>query len=104
MIFFLDVQEYSRILLSMGNLFGSNYGISVVAESLRQISLIRYSISRNLLILQQILIETFSLQSSSIEIVRSRCMPETVLFVQAYYVMVWLSETPVNPSTSATSL
>lgn len=88
----------------MGNLFGSNYGISVVAESLRQISLIRYSLSRNLLILQQILIETFSLQPSSVEIVRSRCMPETVLFVQAYYVMVWLSETPVNPSASATAL
>lgn len=56
----------------------------------------RYSLCRNLLILQQILIEKFDLPCHLLEDVRSSCMPNTVVFVQAYFVMVWICETPIQ--------
>lgn len=96
--------QNSRILQSIGYLFGSDIGISLVAESLRQIAQIRYSLCRSLLILQQLLIHGFDLPCNVLEMVRSRCMPETVVFVQAYYVMVWISVTPAQQSVSSSSL
>lgn len=85
-------------------LFGSDIGISVVSESLRQISLIRYSLCRNLLILQHILFDTFDIPCNVLEVIRSQCMPDTVVFVQAYYVMMWMSETPAQCGPSSVSL
>lgn len=96
-----DLAQTSRLLLSTGHLFQSNAGISLVAESLRQISIIRYSLCRNLLILQHILMDSSDLQRDTVEIIRSGCMPETVVFVQAYYVMVWICETSETPPTPA---
>lgn len=91
----------SKLLLSIGHLFLSNAGISLVAESLRQMSIIRFSLCRNLLILQHILMESSELQRDTIEIIRSECMPETVIFVQAYYLMVWICETTEAPPSPA---
>ncbi|XP_055383036.1 nuclear pore complex protein Nup160 homolog [Condylostylus longicornis] len=88
--------ESSRFLFIIGNLFGSNIGISILSESVRQTSLIRYALCRNLLILQQILIDTISLASDVLETIRSKFMPEAVVFVQSYYVMIWICERPVN--------
>lgn len=85
-------------------LFGSDIGISVVAESLKQIALIRYSLCRNLLILQHILFDTFDISCNVLEVIRSQCMPDTVVFVQAYYVMMWMSETPAQSGLSTASL
>lgn len=85
-------------------IFGSDIGISVVAESLRQIALIRYSLSRNLLILQHILFDTYDIPCNVLEVIRSQCMPDTVVFVQAYYVMMWMSETPAQSGPSTASL
>lgn len=99
---FAEVSQNSRLLLNVGHLFKSNTGISLLAESLRQISIIRYSLCRNLLILQHILIDSSDLQRDAVEIIRSRCMPETVVFLQAYYVMVWICETSeISPSSAA---
>lgn len=64
----------------------------------------RYSMCRNLLVLQQILIDKFDLSCDVMEEVRSNCMPNTVVYVQAYYVMVWLCETPVQSGNSSASL
>lgn len=86
----------SQSLLSAGHLFRSNAGLSLVAETLHQITVVRYALCRNLLILQQILIDTSDLPIDTIEFIRSNCMPETVVFVQAYYVMVWICETYEN--------
>ena len=91
--FVLDVLQTSRGFLSVGHLFRSDTGISLVAESLHQIAVIRYALCRNLLILQQILIDSSDLPIDTLEYIRSDCMPETVVFVQAYYVMVWICET-----------
>lgn len=81
-------------------LFSGNYGTSVVTETVRQISSSRYSLCRNLLIIQHILIHGFSLNCNEAEIIRSKHIPETIIFLQSYYVMVWIGEdafaTPQN--------
>lgn len=92
-LFILDVLQTSREFLSLGHLFRSDIGISLLSESLHQIAVIRYALCRNLLILQQILIDSSDLPIDTLEYIRSNCMPETVVFVQAYYVMVWICET-----------
>lgn len=102
--YYSELAEYSRLMLSIGNLFGSNYGVSLLSESLRQTALIRYALCRNLLILQSLIIKQYTLSSTGMEIIRSKCMTETDIFVQAYYVMVWLCETPVNSTSTAVSL
>lgn len=97
-----ELLHTSSQLLNVGNLFRSHIGISFLAESLRQNTIVRYSLCRNLLILQAILIESSDLQCNTIEVIRSRCMPETEIFLQSYYVMVWICETAAVPPTSAT--
>lgn len=92
--------QTSRGILSAGHLFRSNAGISFVAGTLHQIAVIRYALCRNLLILQQIVIDSNDLAVDTLEYIRSNCMPETVVFVQAYYVMVWICETSENQPTS----
>lgn len=92
--------QTSREMMSMGHLFRSDTGISLVSESLHQIAVIRYALCRNLLILQQILIDSSDLPIDTLEYIRSNCMPETVVFVQAYYVMVWICETSETPPTA----
>lgn len=83
-------------------MFKSNTGVSLVAESLHQIAVIRFALCRNLLILQQILIDLSDLPVDTIEFIRSQCMTDTVVFVQAYYVMVWICETSeVSPTPAA---
>ncbi|XP_055842239.1 nuclear pore complex protein Nup160 homolog [Episyrphus balteatus] len=94
--------QSSRFLLSIGGLFGSHIGISVLSESVRQMSLISFALCRNLLILQQILIDTCSLSPDILETIRSQFMPDTVIFLQSYYVMVWICETPVNLAACST--
>lgn len=89
----LDILQTSRGILSIGHLFRSDIGISLVSESLHQVAVIRYALCRNLLILQQILVDSSDLPIETLECIRSNCMPETVVFVQAYYVMVWICET-----------
>lgn len=86
-------EEFSEELTAFQRqLFGGNYGTSVVTETVRQISSSRYAMCRNLLIIQHILIDGFSLNCNEAEIIRSKHIPETVIFLQSYYVMVWISE------------
>lgn len=96
-----ELSQSSHQLLSMSNLFRSNIGISFLAESLRQNAIVRYSMCRNLLILQRILIDSSDLQCNTLEVIRSRCMPETEIFLQSYYVMVWMCETAAVPPSPA---
>lgn len=91
-----ELSELQKNLDKVGNLFCSSIGKSVVSESLKQITAIRFSLCRNLLVLQQILIETLGLSNDTLERIRSHCMPETVIFVQSYFVMKWICETPIS--------
>lgn len=73
-------------------LFDGNYGTSVVTETVRQITSSRYAMCRNLLIIQHILIDGSSLNCNEAEIIRSKLIPETVIFLQSYYVVLWVGE------------
>ncbi|XP_055713609.1 nuclear pore complex protein Nup160 homolog [Phlebotomus papatasi] len=86
------------------NLFASQFGISLVAESLQQIATIRYILCRNLLILQHILIDTTALSSDILENIRSHKIPETEVFVQAYFVIVWIAKTSADPGLMSNAL
>lgn len=90
----LEVDPNSTVLLhSVSHLFGSQLGISTVSESVAQIALLRFSICRNLLIVQQIVLsrpEVFD--SRVLHSIRSSLAPTTVLLTQAYYVVMWICE------------
>lgn len=73
-------------------LFAGNCGTSLVTETVRQISSTRFAMCRNLLIVQNIIIDSYSLNCNDMELIRSKNIPETVIFLQAYYVMVWIGE------------
>ncbi|GLV44727.1 Nucleoporin 160kD [Carabus blaptoides fortunei] len=47
----------SKLMLSINHLFSSELGISIISECLQQQAVVRFSISRNLLLLQNILLE-----------------------------------------------
>ena len=89
---FQDDEFNNSLTVFQRQLFDSILGTSLVTETVRQISSSRYALCRNLLIIQHILIDGFSLNCNAAEIVRSKNIPETVIFLQAYYVMVWISE------------
>lgn len=98
---FANLNHSTRMFISLGALFGSQVGLSLLAETVRQNSLIRFAICRNLLLLQQILIDTHSLPVDVLECLRSQFMPDVLIFLQSYHVMVWISETPVNMNLAA---
>ncbi|PSN51838.1 Nuclear pore complex protein 160 [Blattella germanica] len=93
--------ETSCLLLSVTHLYSSTLGVSTIAQSLHQIAIVRFSICRNLLILQQLLLEchqklSYSMDSAAVDTIRSILLPRTVLLTQAYYVVMWVSETPAT--------
>ncbi|XP_070491725.1 nuclear pore complex protein Nup160 homolog [Chironomus tepperi] len=89
---FSDDEFNDELTTFQKQLFGGNYGSSLVSETVRQISSSRFAMCRNLLIVQNILIDGFSLNCNEAEIIRSKHIPETVIFLQSYYVMVWIGE------------
>ncbi|XP_015601122.1 nuclear pore complex protein Nup160 homolog [Cephus cinctus] len=96
--------EASKMLLNVSHLFGSQLGISTVAQSVTQITRLRFSICRNLLMLQQIVLsrpEAFD--SRSLHSIKSASAPRTVVLTQAYHAVMWICETPA-PSASSQSL
>lgn len=89
----MDEEVSNRTLLSVSHLFSSQLGISTVAESVAQITLVRFSICRDLLILQQIVLsrpEVFD--SQVLHSIKSSLAPRTVVLTQAYYVVMWICE------------
>lgn len=90
---FEDDLDASKALLNVNHLFGSQLGISAMTESITQIALLRFSICRNLLILQQIvLLRPEIFDSRSLHTIRSSLAPRTVVLTQAYYVVTWICE------------
>ncbi|XP_034185245.1 nuclear pore complex protein Nup160 [Osmia lignaria lignaria] len=85
--------DASKVLLNINHFLSSQLGISAIAKSVAQITLLRFSICRNLLILQQIILlrpELFD--SRSLHSVKSSLAPRTVVLTQAYYVVTWICE------------
>ena len=92
--------------------FASTVGVSVVAESLKQLTSTRFHLTRDLIVLQLLMLECglldgktasghvdFDLSMTSTgavdatEVVHSTFLPRTVVMAHCYFVMTWLSET-----------
>nr|CAD7452802.1 unnamed protein product [Timema tahoe] len=114
--------QTSRLLLRVSHLYSSSLGISTVAQSLYQIAVVRFNICRNLLATLHLLlwlIETIDTRENLLATVHNRqsvvnavkaiLMPRIVILTQAYYVVMWVCETPttyniVDPSVQRLSL
>lgn len=84
-------------LMNSDFLFGSDLGTSTIAECVTQIAVLRFSICRNLLILQNIILSCSEiLDSHSLHTIKSSLAPRTVVLTQAYYVIMWISETSTS--------
>jgi hypothetical protein len=82
-------------------LFGSQLGISTLSQIITQISIVRFSICRNLLIIQQITLLRHELfDSQSLHSIKSSLAPRTVVLTQAYYIVMWIctSSASIIPS------
>ncbi|XP_015116338.1 nuclear pore complex protein Nup160 homolog [Diachasma alloeum] len=91
--------EASRLMLNLGHLFSSQLGISTIAESVAQIALVRFSICRDLLILQRIVLSrSEAFDSRMLHSIKSSLAPRTVVLTQAYYVVTWISESTASPT------
>ncbi|XP_071559183.1 nuclear pore complex protein Nup160 homolog isoform X2 [Temnothorax nylanderi] len=102
---FDDDHDTSKILLNVSHLFGSQLGISAVAETITQIALLRFSVCRDLLMLQQlILLRPEMFNSRSLHTIRSSLAPRTVVLTQAYYVVTWICESTATYTPSQSLL
>lgn len=104
---FEDDHDTSKVLLNVSHLFGSQLGISAVAESITQIALLRFSICRDLLMLQQLILlrpEIFNSRSLHIFTIKSSLAPRTVVLTQAYYVVTWICESTATYTPSQSLL
>ncbi|CAD6237041.1 GSCOCG00002109001-RA-CDS [Cotesia congregata] len=97
--------ETSRMLLTVSHLFGSQLGISTVSVSVSQITQLRFTICRNLLLLQQIILARPEVSISRIlHEIKSSLAPRTVVLTQAYFVMNWICESTINLQSRQTLL
>ena len=77
-------------------LFSSNFGRSVVAESLKQVVLSRFALTRNLIALQLIMLEcglAEEIATGAVEVIHSTSLPRSVVMAHCYFVLCWVSET-----------
>ncbi|XP_030384092.1 nuclear pore complex protein Nup160 homolog [Scaptodrosophila lebanonensis] len=81
-----------RFHMSSGALFGSEYGLSILAETVKQMAMIRFAVCRNLLILQYMLHRQ---QRKEDAIILSN-----VNFLKSYYTLVWIAQTPIGLNAS----
>lgn len=97
--------DASKMLLNINHFFCSQLGISAISKSVAQITQLRFSICRNLLILQQmILLRPELFDSRSLHSIKSSLAPKTVVLTQAYYVVTWICESTALPTPSQSLL
>ncbi|XP_076237550.1 nuclear pore complex protein Nup160 [Calliopsis andreniformis] len=97
--------DASKMLLNINHFFCSQLGISAISKSIAQITQLRFSICRNLLILQQmILLRPELFDSRSLHSIKSSIAPKTVVLTQAYYVVTWICESTALPTPSQSLL
>ncbi|XP_017151418.1 nuclear pore complex protein Nup160 homolog isoform X1 [Drosophila miranda] len=89
-----DYARSTRFLLPTGALFGSEYGISILAETFKQMVLIRFSVCRNLLIVLYILEQEHCKTDQSF-------LTTTENYMRSYYTLVWMAVTPISSNTPA---
>ncbi|KAJ1526649.1 hypothetical protein ONE63_008234 [Megalurothrips usitatus] len=91
--------DMARQLLLVSNLFSSHFGMCTVAETMRQIAVMRFSLCRNLLLLQYLLLQQRDELCSVQEAyeLKNKLVPQTIGLIQAYLVVVWICDTPASP-------
>ncbi len=75
------------------SVFASPLGISVVAVSLNQMAQTRFDLTRDLLVLQQLVLECESVCAEAAAAIHSALLPRTVVMAHCYFVLAWLTET-----------
>ncbi|KAH8276417.1 hypothetical protein KR018_005700 [Drosophila ironensis] len=88
-----DFSSCTRFMQSTGALFGSEYGLSILAETIKQMATIRFSVCRNLLVLQYMIMGEAGLETES--------MVTNMHYLNSYHILVWIAETPISSSTPA---
>ncbi len=81
---------------SYHRVFASALGVSVVAESLHQMVRSRFDLTRNLIVLQLLMLEcglSESVSPDTAKQVDSTFLPRSVVMAHCYYVLVWLTGT-----------
>eukprot|EP00095_Tigriopus_kingsejongensis_P000570 snap_masked-scaffold372_size192401-processed-gene-0.15 protein:Tk00570 transcript:snap_masked-scaffold372_size192401-processed-gene-0.15-mRNA-1 annotation:"nuclear pore complex protein nup160-like protein" len=76
--------------------FASPLGTCVVAESLKQMARTRFELTRNLIVLQLLMLEcgmSDTINVSTAEKIHSTFLPRSVVMAHSYHVLVWLTET-----------
>lgn len=77
-------------------IFASPMGVSVIAESLNQMAVARFELSRDLIVLQLLMLQCNlpdGLSPSSAELIHSTYLPRSVVMAHSYFVLVWVTET-----------
>ena len=89
----------------ISKLFSSEMGVSVLTESLNQMAITRFKLTRDVIVLQLIMLECGLLSENggssgtgvstqnSAELIRSTYLPRSVVMAHCYYVLVWLTGT-----------
>ncbi|EDW88051.1 nuclear pore complex protein Nup160 homolog [Drosophila yakuba] len=88
-----DYSLSTRFLQSSGALMGSEYGLSILSETVKQMAMIRFSVCRNLLVLQYMAYGQNGMESENIL--------TNINYLNSYYTLVWIAETPISSSTPA---
>ncbi|XP_067136973.1 nuclear pore complex protein Nup160 [Centruroides vittatus] len=81
-------------------LFSSATGIGIICETVHQVAKMRYNFSRDLLILELLILElgeTCGLSVEKAEQLNSDLIPLTSMLTQAYFVMKWTTECYISP-------
>ncbi|XP_043213481.1 nuclear pore complex protein Nup160-like [Amphibalanus amphitrite] len=82
-----------------GPALSSRLGTGLLAATVRQTVRLRFSVATSLVLLQTLalkLSERCRLQAEHESYIRARFLPESVIQVQAYFALLWLSETPAE--------
>nr|ACM79338.1 nucleoporin 160 kDa [Drosophila melanogaster] len=88
-----DYSLSTRFLQSSGALMGSEYGLSILSETVKQMAMIRFSVCRNLLVLQYMAYGQNEMESENVL--------TNLNYLNSYYTLVWIAETPISSSTPA---
>ncbi|XP_054162696.1 nuclear pore complex protein Nup160-like [Oppia nitens] len=79
------------------NCFSSNRGLNLLSESVKRMVRLRFNFCRDLLLFQSFIIKLRNKESLEvIEKINTTTIPITAELLNAYYLMTWICETPMN--------
>ncbi|XP_017059294.1 nuclear pore complex protein Nup160 homolog [Drosophila ficusphila] len=88
-----DYSLSTRFLQPSGALLGSEYGLSILSETVKQMAMIRFSVCRNLLVLQYMVNGPDKMGTANVL--------TNINYLNSYYTLVWIAEMPISSNTPA---